>query len=154
MERLNSRDMMDGMLKVTRAIGGMGDAGVYYEASNDLSVRAKMFEALVWYPTLQKMVNSCFSRGMSGELRGMKVMTWCCAGRCLIQFEEGDATLVLITADDEAPWRRENCHVAPFMGPMGVQHVDGEYHDLLKMLYKAMRYGNELDLKPDNDVSI
>lgn len=154
MDRLNNRDMIDAAIKVSRAVGSMGSDGAYYEASNDLHARAKMFEALVWYPTLQKMVNDCSSRGMSGELRGMKVMTWCCAGRCLIQFEEGDATLTLITADDEAPWGREDAHVAPFMGPMGVQHVDGEYYALLKMLYKAMRYGNELDLKPNNDVSI
>lgn len=150
MDRLNSKSMTDAMLAISR----MGSVGAIAEASNDLHARTKMFEALVWFPHLQKIVNGCQSRGMKGELRGMKVLTWCGAGRCLIQFEEGDATLTLITADDEEPWQLESCHVAPFMGPMGIQHVDGEFCDLLKMLYKAIRYGCDISLKADDSVGI
>jgi len=148
-KRLSTRDLIEAGLQLIRQKGLE-----MVEVNHELQSRVKLFEAVVWFPHLQAVVNACDSRGMSGELRGMKVLTWCCAGRCLIQFEEGGATLTLITADDEGPWKRETAHVAPFMGPMGIQHVDGEYVDILKMIYKATRYGGEISLSPNSSVGI
>lgn len=119
-----------------------------------ITEKVKVFEAVVWFPKLQKIVNDTTERGMSGTCRGIKVLTWCCAGRCLIQLERGDARLTLITADDESSWSRENASVAPNMGPMGIQGIDAEPIDALTMLYEVTRYADTLGLKPDRDVSI
>lgn len=121
---------------------------------SDLTERVKVFEAVVWFPRLQSQVNGTDVRGMSGTVRGIKVMTWCCAGRCLIQLQRDGHTLTLVTADDEAPWRREMAHVAPHMGPMGVQHVDAEPVEALRLLYEATRYADELTLAPDDAVTV
>lgn len=104
--------------------------------------------------TTQGMVNGTDARGMSGTCRGIKVTTWCCAGRCLIQLERDGHQITLITADDEAPWQREMAHVAPHMGPMGVQSIDADYLEAMKLLCEITRYGNEMVLQANDDVSI
>lgn len=129
------------------------------QQSAALHEKVKVFEATIWFPRLQAIVNSTNSRGMSGSVvppgsRAIKVMTWCCAGRCLIQLERGDTSITLITADDEAPWQRDNVHVAPGMGPMGIQSIDAEHLDALVLLYECTRYGSLIELYPDDNVTI
>jgi hypothetical protein len=120
----------------------------------ELHDKVKVFEAVVWFPRLQAVVNGTRHRGMQGTCRDIKVMTWCCAGRCLIQLERNSHRITLITADDEKPWNRDNCHVAPGMGPMGIQSIDAEWLEAMRMLYEATRYGDQIVLKPDDEVSI
>lgn len=115
---------------------------------------SKVFEAVVWFPRLQALVNSTDSRGLLGTCRDISVMTWCCAGRCLIQLERDGARLTLITADDEKPWSRTDSHVAPFMGPMGIQGIDAEYTDALKLIHEVVRYGDQITLAPNDNVGI
>jgi hypothetical protein len=145
--------MMDVMLAFTR-LTYTDEMLNAVEQHHEISSRVKLFEAVVWFPRLQGMVNGTDSRGMSGTVRDIKVMTWCCAGRCLIQLERGGNSLTLITADDEKPWQRDNAHVAPFMGPMGIQVIDADYVEAMKLLYESARYGGELALKPDENVTI
>jgi hypothetical protein len=127
---------------------------VELQQSAQLHERIKVFEAVIWFPHLRAQVNGSDSRGMSGTCRGFKVMTWCCAGRCLIQIERTGARVTLITADDEKPWRRDTAHMVPPMGPMGLQSIDAEFLDALAMLYEVTRYGGEIVLTPDPDVTI
>ncbi len=119
-----------------------------------LHEKIKVFEAVVWFPYLQELVNSTNSRGMSGYCRDIKIMTWCCAGRCLIQLERNGHRITLITADDEEPWNRELAHVAPGMGPMGLQSIDAEFLEALIMLYETTRYGKDITLAFDDNVGI
>lgn len=124
------------------------------EAGNEISSRVKLFEAVTWFPYLQQQVNASKCRGMRGKCRDVTVLTWCCAGRCLIQLEKGRDRLTLVTADDEKPWQRDMAHVAPFMGPMGWQGVDADHVEALKMIYTCTRYGDEIKLADDEKVSI
>jgi hypothetical protein len=149
-KRLTTDKMNECAMTVCR----LADTIQLYEQTRELRERVKVFEAAVWFPRLQAVVNGTDARGMSGACRDVKVMTWCCAGRCLIQLTRGDATLTLITADDEKPWSRDNAHVACHMGPMGVQHVDAEYVDALKLIHTATRYGAEMTLTRDDAVTI
>lgn len=149
-KRLTTKRMMEAQLSVMR----IADVLETHQQVADLNVKVRVFEAVVWFPRLQAQVNGTDERGMSALFHGIKVMTWCCAGRCLIQLERDGAVVTLITADDEAPWQREMSHVAPNMGPMGIQHIDAEFLDALKLLYEATRYGDEINLTPDANVSI
>jgi hypothetical protein len=150
-KRLSTRAMINANLASCRNPDSVASE---HEQYRDLHEKVKVFEAVVWFPRLQTQVNGTDSRGMGGEVRGIKIMTWCCAGRCLIQLEREGHTLTLITADDEKPWMRKTAHVAPNMGPMGIQHVDADYVEALKLLYEATRYGVEITLVPDNKVTI
>lgn len=120
----------------------------------ELNEKIKVFESVVWFPRLQAMVNGTSARGMRGKCRGIDVLTWCCAGRCLVQFDRQGHRLTLITADDEKPWSRDMAHVAPGMGPMGIQSIDADHLEALKMLYEATRWGGEITLEDDENVSI
>jgi hypothetical protein len=152
-ERLTMRDLTDAQMTLARLVGLPGVLERWEQAA-ELNQKVKVFEAAVWFPHLQKQVNGTDQRGMSGKCRDVKVMTWCCAGRCLIQLERPGTSITLITADDEGPWRREMAHVAPSMGPMGIQNVDAEYLDVLRLLYEVTRYGSGITLSPDPDVTI
>jgi hypothetical protein len=139
-KRLTTDEMNECAMTVCR----LADTIQLYEQTQELRERVKVFEAAVWFPRLQAVVNGTDARGMSGACRDVKVMTWCCAGRCLIQLTRGD----------EKPWSRDNAHVACHMGPMGVQHVDAEYVDALKLIHTATRYGAEMTLTRDDAVTI
>jgi hypothetical protein len=103
---------------------------------------------------------------MRGQCRDVEILTWCCAGRCLIQLQWGPrilskrekadppAVLTLITADDEQPWRRDMAHVAPGMGPMGIQHIDADAVEAMVLLYTVTRWASEIVLVPDDSVTI
>ncbi len=149
-KRLTTKLMMDATLAWCRIEETLG----VHEQVAELHVKVKLFEALVWFPRLRAMVNGTKCRGMSGAFRGINVRTWCCAGRCLIQFDRANASITLITADDEKPWFREMATVAPDMGPMGIQGIDAEHIHALVMLYEAVRYGGEIVLNDDEDVTI
>jgi hypothetical protein len=150
MKRLTTKQMTDATLIMAR----LPDTLAVAEQVNDLYAKVKVFEAVVWFPRLQAQVNGTDSRGMRGKCRDIDVLTWCCAGRCMIQLERAGHRVTIITADDEKPWTREMAHVAPNMGPMGIQGIDAEYVEALKLLYEATRYGNDIVLKPDENVSI
>jgi hypothetical protein len=147
MGRMTTQKMMDISLAECRANDGRGE---YHH----IREQVKVFEAAVWFPKLQAAVNATDSRGLGGVVRGVKVMTWCCAGRCLIQFERDSHRITLITADDEKPWQRDMAHVAPLMGPMGIQSIDAEAVEAMRMIYEATRWADELELRPDDNITI
>lgn len=118
----------------------------------ELYCKVKVFEAVVWFPMLQNLVNSSSSRGMKGTCHDIKIMTWCCAGRCLIQLERNGNSITLITADDEKPWYRDMASIAPNMGPMGIQSLDTEHWEAMKMLYEVTRYWGDIVLVDDGEV--
>ncbi len=152
-ERLTNKVMMDASLLEYKLCKASKTVDVLLQL-RDLHEKIKVFEAVVWFPRLQAMVNGTSVRGMSGSVRNVKVMTWCCAGRCLIQLERCGHRLTLITADDEAPWRRDMAHVAPGMGPMGIQGIDAEWLEAMTMLYEVTRWGGEITLTDDDNVNI
>lgn len=126
------------------------------ELTAQLHRKTKLFEACVWYPHLKSQVNRSSKQGMSGTLPcGIRVRTYCLAGRCLITMTRDKHQLTLITADDEEPWQRDMASTSPDMGPMGIQSVqtpDG--WGLLTMLYEAIRYGAGIDLQDDSHVCV
>lgn len=151
--RLTTQAMMDGALQEHRLRDLIPRVDVLLEL-RDLHEKVKVFEATVWFPRLQAVINKTHHRGMSGNCRGITLMTWCCAGRCLIQLERGNHRLTLITADDEQPWQRDTAHVAPGMGPMGIQSIEADALEALKMLYEVTRYASEITLTDVVIVSI
>lgn len=151
--RLTMRFFVDAEL-ASAQLEDHSDLLVRLRENRELREKIKVFEAVVWFPMLQKQVNGTNARGMEGTCRGIKVMTWCCAGRCLLQLERNGHQITLITADDEAPWNRDNAHVAPGMGPMGLQGIDAEFLEALVMLYEVTRYGAEITLVPNDNVTI
>ncbi len=152
-ERLTIQDILDATLKFSN-LTYKSDWARVVEQNFELHEKIKVFEAVVWFPYLQELVNSTNGRGMSGYCRDIKIMTWCCGGRCLIQLERNEHRITLITADDEEPWNRDNAHVAPGMGPMGLQSIDAEFLEALIMLYEVTRYGKEITLVTDDNVGI
>lgn len=124
------------------------------ESFKSIYIKVKLFEALVWFPVLQGIVSKSDSRGMRGSCRGVEIMTWRCAGRCLIQLECGEHRVTLITADDEKPWQRDYACVAPNMGPMGIQSIDADAIEAETMLYKVIRWVGDLALLPSESVTI
>lgn len=152
-ERLTTQMLMDASLQTIRR--EQYDVISRHAMFNaEINERAKLFEALVWFPRLQAIVNGTDSRGMKGTCRTIVVMTWCCAGRCLIQLERNGHRITLITADTEKPWARADYHQWPNMGPMGWQSVDGGFSEIMMILYEATRYGDEIKLEPSDSVSI
>ncbi len=152
-ERLTTKVMMDALLLEYKLCKASRTVDVLLKL-RDLHEKIKVFEAIVWFQRLQAIVNGTSARGMSGGCRNVRVMTWCCAGRCLIQLERGGHRITLITADDEVPWRRDMAHVAPGMGPMGIQGIDAEWLEAMTMLYEVTRWGEEITLADDDNVSI
>ncbi len=152
-ERLTIQNILDATLKFSDFTYKLDWLRIVKE-NFELREKIKVFEAIVWFPYLQEQINSTNSRGMSGSCRNIKIMTWCCTGRCLIQLERNSHRVTLITADDEEPWNRDNAHVAPNIGPMGLQSIDAEYLEALIMLYEVTRYWKEIKLSPDDKVTI
>ncbi len=162
-KRLTSKSMMDATLHEHKLRLASETVDVLLQVA-ELGEKVKVFEAVIWFPRLQSMVNGNHARGMSGSISGIdvmtksvtttKIMTWCCAGRCLIQLERDGHRITLITADDEKPWNRDMAHVAPGMGPMGIQSIDADFIEALKILYEATRYGGEIVLTDDDKVTI
>lgn len=152
-ERLTTQLLMGVTLKASR----LEEADPLFRFSmyaSQIDSRMKLFEAMVWFPRLQAIVNGTDSRGMSGTCRTIAVSTWCCAGRCLVQLERGGHRITLITADDEKPWTRAEWHQWPNMGPMGWQSIDGEFAEIMKILYEATRYGDEIAIVPNDSITI
>ena len=150
MKRLSTKELTNAILTADK----LGRIVEVIQQSAELTTKIKVFEAVVWFPKLQAIVDSTNIRGMSGTCRNIKIMTWCCAGRCLIQLEREGHSITLITADDEKPWNREMAHVAPNMGPMGLQNIDADFLEALKMLYEVTRYMDEITLEPSESVTI
>jgi hypothetical protein len=153
MKRLDTARLTEASLFVSR-LRRRNDLFEDNENIAEIFSKVKVFEAVVWFPRLQAQVNGTRARGMSTTFRGIKLMTWCCAGRCLIQMERDGHRLTLITGDDEPPWRRDMARVAPDMGPMGVQDIDADPVEAMKMLYECTRYSAELNLTPDDKVTL
>lgn len=152
-DRLTTAEFTDREIRVHRLCGSSRMWRMHcYQV--ELHEKIKVFEAVVWFPRLQAQIEATNSRGMTADLRGIKLMTWCCAGRCLIQMERDGHRVTLITADDEKPWVREMAHRWPSMGPMGLQSIDADYEAAMVMLYEVTRYGGEIVLSPSDEVTI
>lgn len=63
-KKLNAQDLTDACIWLARQ-KGMGELA---ETAHDLHCRIKVFEALTWFPFLQKQVSDCAGRGMRGKV--------------------------------------------------------------------------------------
>ena len=153
MKRLTTKILMDTTLKASRR-EQTDELFELRQAFAEIETKVKVFEAVVWFPRLQNKISKSKSRGMSAIFRGIKLMTWCCAGRCLLSFSKGTHEITLITGDDEERWYRDVSHVAPNMGPMGIQTIDADWLEAMQILYLATRYKDEINLVDSTSITI
>jgi hypothetical protein len=115
------------------------------------------FEAMVWYPHMQKMVDASKRSGMKAELDGLDVLVYTCAGRTMITLQKDDYySFTLITAEGETPHRREDVITRDKMGPMGYQSIYGSANMAREMVEKVIAaiHTGKFNLKDDNEVGI
>lgn len=112
-----------------------------------------LFEREAWYAGLQAAIQAVPQRGMSGEANGLKLLTWVCAGRCMLTIEGGGESVTLITADNEAPYQRPRNPGDPKMGPMGMQSVDATAAGAVRLITRARDEWRELGLQANENVT-
>lgn len=94
------------------------------------------FERAVWFGGMQKMVRASKKSGMSAPpvettFVTLALVTFCSAGRCMIQLDSPTSRVTLITAEDEDEAR------------MGVQGIDATEAEALSMLDAAVHFWRE-----------
>jgi hypothetical protein len=95
------------------------------------------FEQTVWFGGLQKAVLDTNDRSLGAKFTAkdgttIEMLTYCCAGRCVIQLDAPDARLTLITAEDETE---------PRMGVQGIDATVDQAQGLLIAATEAWREG-------------
>lgn len=94
------------------------------------------FEQTVWFGGLQKAVLATNDRSLGAKFTAkdgttIEMLTYCLAGRCVIQLDAPDARLTLITAEDETEPR------------MGVQGIDATVDQAQGLLIAATEAWSE-----------
>lgn len=130
-----------------------------------LRLQVKRFEREVWYGSgggkdqeggLQKQVNDSWSAGMSAKLDGFKLLTFCSAGRCMLTLDADDASVTLITADNEPMGARAEYGGRPDQGPMGLHGIDATIARAWLLIQEAITAWErrKLKLRDDREVGI
>lgn len=104
------------------------------------------YEPLVWFGGLQKFVRSEPVKGHSVEMHGIKLLSYCMAGRAMqtISIESGES-ITLITAEDEAE---------PRMGIQGIEATEQQAVDMLRRCIELWQSGVLKMLRRDGEVSV
>lgn len=135
--RLTSQLTMVASLKAYRSQNGEScnpgwlDVNAAYERVRARVKASDGFERAVWFGGLQTAVRATDLRALSADIATpsgtLTLMTYCCAGRCLVQMERGDDRVTLIAAEDESEPR------------MGIQGIDATEASALALLTEAQR---------------
>src|SRR3989344_3337969 len=96
-------------------------------ARKDIDKAVKDFERTVWFGGLQEYIQKAEWKGHSANAYGVKVMAYAMAGRVMITMEKGNATVTVITAEDEKH------------SVMGLQSVDATLFQAVQLLKEAAR---------------
>lgn len=127
-----------------------------YEAVNEsmrriTEVVKTVYEPRLWFGSqsprqgsLQAFVRAESARGHSGEFKGLKVLSYCIAGRAMQTLSMGKHSITLICAEDEDEPR------------MGIQGIESIEEEALHMLVRAteMWECGALKLQRDAEVSV
>lgn len=107
----------------------------------------KYFEKHSWFNGIQSTVQKSSTKGMKAEAKGLTMLTYTIAGRAMITLEEDNASITLITAEDEMESR---------MGLQGICATEKQAKNILlkaNMLWRN-REDNGFFLKEDRKVSM
>lgn len=99
------------------------------ELSDDIGFiqeKVKRFQADVWFCGMQKTVNDSTFSGMSFKCNNLTVLSFCCAGRCMITIEDKESSVTLITD----PTTSRGC--------MGLQGINATREQALNLLQAAI----------------
>lgn len=105
-----------------------------------------VYEPRCWFGGLQKFVRPEPVKGHSAEVEGLKMLSYCMAGRAVQTLSIGDDSITLITAEDEDEDEAR----------MGIQGIDATEERAIEMLTRATALWESgvLKLKRDGEVSI
>lgn len=149
---LTTRIIMDANLKCYKGMnedypyGRPSDIQIQVNASYEkFKGWIKNFETEVWIGGMRKTMMASNKSGMSCEAEGIKLLTFCTAGRCMIDIHIGDEHISFVTVDNDA---QNHC--------MGLQGIYGKEESITSALNKVMILWREgkLNLKDDVEVSI
>ena len=103
-----------------------------------------VYEPDCWFGGLATFVRPEPVKGHSGEAEGLKMLSYCMVGRAVQTLSIGDASITLITAEDEDVPR------------MGVQGIAATEERAIEMLVKAtdLWKSGALKLSRDTDVGM
>ena len=90
----------------------------------------KRFEQVVWFGQLFRHVNSTACRGQVGEVDGLSILIWTCAGRTLITIRDagGDWLSLMVATDQSAK------------STMGLHQRSVDDVRLIEWLYRVMHF--------------
>ena len=77
-----------------------------------ISEQVKLFESKVWFPSLQKYIQSAKYKGHRGCTKRTKILVWACLGRVMITFRDKrrEDVNVTIMADEDSNVSRAGLH--------------------------------------------
>lgn len=111
----------------------------------DPELKEQKYEGRRWtFPRIEKSIQSLLVpvRGLSGKHGGIDMLVYAMAGRAMVTLKRGDATITVITADDEQTDR------------MGRQGICATEKEATALLLEAGAAWDKFDLKPDEKIGI
>lgn len=128
-----------------RPSGPPADAAVM-EAYKSIEAAIKTFEQEVWFAGLQEFARKAKTKGTGAEAEGVKLMCYTMCGRAMITVEDENATVTVITLEDELPPKT----------PMGFRGIHATKDQALGLFTRVgeLWKAKKLALKEDRNVSM